>query len=239
MVSGFCLLISQTVIELKNTAISQTFENMRIFSISISSIVKNYADNWIGHTQYHDKEWIENVDDFFKDIALENPKFRISLIAKDGSIIGDSDAENPLDIENQIEKEEVVKAFSGERATAIRESSIADLVLLYYAIPLELDGETYVLRLSMPKNTSVYFTTNIKNTLILTGAVILCFVLLFTSIICYNVIKGLKELETASKEYKNGNLDYVPEIESTREINDLAKSFVIMAKAIKDDKDGQ
>ena len=60
MVSGFCLLISQTVIELKNTAISQTFENMRIFSISISSIVKNYADNWIGHTQYHDKEWIEN-----------------------------------------------------------------------------------------------------------------------------------------------------------------------------------
>ena len=237
MVSGFCLLISQTVIELKNTAISQTFENMRIFSISISSIVKNYADNWIGHTQYHDKEWIENVDDFFKDIALENPKFRISLIAKDGSIIGDSDAENPLDIENQIEKEEVVKAFSGERATAIRESSIADLVLLYYAIPLELDGETYVLRLSMPKNTSVYFTTNIKNTLILTGAVILCLVLLFTSIICYNVIKGLKELETASKEYKNGNLDYVPEIESTREINDLAKSFVIMAKAIKDDKE--
>ena len=237
MVSGFCLLISQTVIELKNTAISQTFENMRIFSISISSIVKNYADNWIGHTQYHDKEWIENVDDFFKDIALENPKFRISLISKDGSIIGDSDAENPLDIENQIEKEEVVKAFTGERATAIRESSIADLVLLYYAIPLELDGETYVLRLSMPKNTSVYFTTNIKNTLILTGAVILCLVLLFTSIICYNVIKGLKELETASKEYKNGNLDYVPEIESTREINDLAKSFVIMAKAIKEDKE--
>ena len=102
---------------------------------------------------------------------------------------------------------------------------------------MELDGENYVLRLSIPKNSSIYFTTNIKNMLILTGCVFLCFVLLFTSIICFNVIKGLKELDNASKEYTDGNFDYDPRINSTKEISDLSQSFVVMAQAIKADKE--
>ena len=134
-------------------------------------------------------------------------------------------------------KKEVEEAFQGKDATAIRESSIADMVVFYYAHPVTLNNQQYVLRLSVPQTTSIYFTTDIKNMLILTGCVILCFVLLFTSIICFNVIKGIKELEKASIEYKNGNFEYNPETESTKEISDLSKSFVNMAQSIKADKE--
>ncbi len=236
MISGFCLLISQTGEDLKNTAITQTFENMRIFSSTISNIVEDYSIHWTSHS-CSNQDWVESIDCLLKHIAKSNTKFRISLIAQDGKIIADSDVDDVTNVENQIDKDEVKVAFTGNDATAIRESSISDIVLLYYAHPLTLGNQTYVLRLSIPKNTSVYFTTNIKNTLILTGAIILCVVLLFTSIICYNVIKGIKELEKASNEYKNGNFEYAPKIESTKEISDLSQSFVTMAKAIKKDKE--
>jgi len=236
MISGFTFFIGETVYELKNTAINQTFENLRIFSISISNIIENFADN-NSHKAYD--VWVKDIDTLIKNFAQQNKKFRISLIARNGAIIAESDVDSDdiAEIENQKDKEEVEEAFKGKDATAIRESSIADMVVLYYAHPVTLNNQQYVLRLSVPQTVSVYFTTDIKNMLILTGCVILCFVLLFTSIICFNVIKGIKELEKASIEYKNGNFEYNPETESTKEISDLSKSFVNMAQSIKADKE--
>ena len=236
MISGFTFFIGETVYELKNTAINQTFENLRIFSISISNIIENFADN-NSQKPYH--VWIKDIDTLIKDFAQQNKKLRISLIARNGAIIAESDVDSDdiAEIENQKDKEEVEEAFQGKDATAIRESSIADMVVFYYAHPVTLNNQQYVLRLSVPQTASIYFTTDIKNVLILTGCVILCFVLLFTSIICFNVIKGIKELEKASIEYKNGNFEYNPETESTKEISDLSKSFVNMAQSIKADKE--
>ena len=237
MIAGFGLFIGKTVSELKNTATIQSFENMRIFAVSVSNIFTSYVNNWPTTNNHEEKNWIDSIDRLIKEIAQDNQKFRITLLDSKGGVVGDSDAEDLKMLENQFDKEEVIKALDGEKATAIRKSSLEDTILLYYATPVELDGENYVLRLSIPKNSSIYFTTNIKNMLILTGCVFLCFVLLFTSIICFNVIKGLKELDNASKEYTDGNFDYDPRINSTKEISDLSQSFVVMAQAIKADKE--
>ena len=237
MISGFSVLIIKTVNEIKNTSIAQSFENMRIFAVSVSNILSEYVDNRVVLKKNETINWIDTVDKVLKDIAQDNKKFRITLLDSKGGVVGDSDAVNLETLENQFDKEEVIKALNGEKSTAIRKSSLEDLILLYYATPLELDGENFVLRLSIPKNSSIYFTTNIQNMLILTGFVILCFVLMFTSIICFNVIKGLKELDKASIEYSNGNFDYDPRIESTKEISDLSQSFVIMAQSLKVDRE--
>lgn len=237
MISGFSIFIYKTVQELKHTAITQSFENMRIFSTSVSSILSNYMDDWYALNENAEINWTDTIDKVLKDIAQNNKKFRISLLDSNGEILGDSDAEDTQKLENQFDKEEIIKVLNGELATATRKSSLEDVILLYYATPLNLDGENYILRLSIPKHTSIYFTTNIKNMLILTGCIILCFVLLFTSIICFNVIKGLKELDNASKEYTNGNFDYDPRINSTKEISDLSQSFVTMAQCLKSDRE--
>ena len=236
LVSGFSFFIYQTVADLKNTAINQSFENLKIFSISITSIVQNYVDTWNEYHPNPEDKWTSDIDDFLKGIAQTNYKFRISLIDKTGSIIGDSDTNDTDKVENQLDKEEVIQALNGQESTSTRESSLSNLKTLYYATPLELDNDMYVLRIAVPKNTSVYFTTNIKNMLILTGCVVLFMILLFTSIICYNIVKGIGELDKASKEYKYGNFDYKPEVESSKEISDLSKSFIEMAQAIKEDK---
>ena len=237
MISGFSVLIIKTVNEIKNTSIAQSFEDMRIFAVSVSNILSDYVDNRLDLIRNQTITWTDTLDKVLKDIAQDNKKFRITLLDSKGGVVGDSDAVNLETLENQFDKEEVIKALNGEKSTAIRKSSLEDLILLYYATPLELDGENFVLRLSIPKNSSIYFTTNIQNMLILTGFAILCFVLMFTSIICFNVIKGLKELDKASKEYSNGNFDYDPRIESTKEISDLSQSFVIMAQSLKVDRE--
>ena len=99
MISGFTFFIGETVYELKNTAINQTFENLRIFSISISNIIENFADN-NSQKPYH--VWIKDIDTLIKNFAQQNKKFRISLIARNGAIIAESDVDSDdiAEIEN-------------------------------------------------------------------------------------------------------------------------------------------
>ena len=163
MISGFAFFIGETVYELKNTARNQTFENLRIFSISISNIIENFADN-NSHKAYD--VWVKDIDTLIKNFAQQNKKLRISLIARNGAIIAESDVDSDdiAEIENQKNKKEVEEAFQGKDATAIRESSIADMVVFYYAHPVTLNNQQYVLRLSVPQTASIYFTTfNYKN----------------------------------------------------------------------------
>ena len=178
MISGFTFFIGETVYELKNTAINQTFENLRIFSISISNIIENFADN-NSHKAYD--VWVKDIDTLIKNFAQQNKKFRISLIARNGAIIAESDVDSDdiAEIENQKDKEEVEEAFKGKDATAIRESSIADMVVLYYAHPVILNNQQYVLRLSVPQTASIYFTTDIKNMSIFSIKMYKIFSLLF------------------------------------------------------------
>ena len=148
MISGFSVLIIKTVNEIKNTSIAQSFENMRIFAVSVSNILSEYVDNRVVLKKNETINWIDTVDKVLKDIAQDNKKFRITLLDSKGGVVGDSDAVNLETLENQFDKEEVIKALNGEKSTAIRKSSLEDLILLYYATPLELDGENFVLRLS-------------------------------------------------------------------------------------------
>ena len=106
MISGFTFFIGETVYELKNTARNQTFENLRIFSISISNIIENFADN-NSHKAYD--VWVKDIDTLIKNFAQQNKKLRISLIARNGAIIAESDVDSDdiAEIENQKNKKEV------------------------------------------------------------------------------------------------------------------------------------
>lgn len=94
---------------------------------------------------------IDNLDpasaeNFVKTYG-ESYQLRITLIAKDGSVIADSD-EDLLD--NHMNRAEVQGALQGEQVNVIRHSDTMNMRYFYSAIPVSHQGFEGVLRVSLP-----------------------------------------------------------------------------------------
>ncbi len=77
----------------------------------------------------------------------ENLGCRITLVARDGSIVADF-PENPEDIQNLGECPEIERAFDRERGKDQRFSEILESTVYYYARKVDLQGASYVLRMA-------------------------------------------------------------------------------------------
>ncbi len=75
---------------------------------------------------------------------------RITLIAPDGVVLGDS-AESPDQMENHADRPEVKAALGGERGVSVRHSATVGYDMLYVAVPILGDGRLLgVARAALP-----------------------------------------------------------------------------------------
>lgn len=85
----------------------------------------------------------------FCSSAAAGTGLRITLIAADGSVLGDS-ASDPLSMDNHSARAEVAGALSGRVSTSMRRSPTLGLDMAYAAAPVIVDGAvTGVLRVAM------------------------------------------------------------------------------------------
>lgn len=83
--------------------------------------------------------------DYGRDLSA-----RVTLIAKDGTVLGDSD-DNPAEMENHTGRPEVIAALAGSNGSDIRFSETTRVDRLYMAVPIEKGGEILgVARVSIP-----------------------------------------------------------------------------------------
>lgn len=68
-----------------------------------------------------------------------NGEARITLIAPDGGVLGDS-AESPAQMDNHADRPEVAAALRGELGTVVRHSATVGYDMLYVAVPIRADG---------------------------------------------------------------------------------------------------
>lgn len=226
---GFFIFAFITTNQLKETAIYQSKTNLQIISRSMKSFL-----------QKQQITSIKSYDLLLKQIAFENEDFRITLIDFDGIVIADSDAKNILSLENHLDRHEVLSATKEKPCFALRKSTVNQKEVLYFAKSITLEHNqkqhNYVLRLSMPLEISVYFTGNIKIKFLFSGIIIFSVIIILSILISNFVIKGISELKKASKEFSKNNFSYVPNVCSTKEINQLAKSLQEMAISIQNDR---
>jgi len=77
---------------------------------------------------------------------------RITIIALDGTVLGDSD-EDPATMENHADRPEVIEALSTGVGVNTRHSATLDYDMMYAAIPIEQDGTIVgVARVALPLN---------------------------------------------------------------------------------------
>lgn len=173
----------------------------------------------------------DNYDSFAKYFSnISNS--RVTIIAPDGRVIGESDRSS-IGMENHLERAEVKEAFSGSVGRSLRFSSTEGLNMLYVAIPAgRINAPTAVIRLAVPLNEVMSMEYQYFRYIIaaVAAGIIGAFIIAFFFI--RNIIKPVKEMTEITSEIADGSYDKRITLRTTDEIGELAKSFNNMAEKL-------
>ncbi|MCX8095345.1 MAG: ATP-binding protein [Caldisericia bacterium] len=174
---SFILILSISSIYIRREFIKSYESNLIMIANSISEEVKNLVES----------NKIEEIDNFVKKIRTLKG-FRITIIDKNGVVLGDS----ILDIEtmeNHKTRPEIIEALNGNIGKSIRFSTSTKEDMLYIAVPININNEIYISRVSL----SLKELNNVIIMLIFEIALISIISLLIGFYIFYLYSKNLKE----------------------------------------------
>lgn len=157
-------------------------------------------------------------------------KGRVTVIAKDGKVLADSD-DSPERMENHSKRPEVIEARNLGYGWATRYSATLKMEMRYLA--LEMPRYGYV-RVAIPLTIIHQRLMNIFFRLLVGFAVAFS---LFT-LLAWQVIKGItepvKQITRTAQEIAHGKLDERINVQSKDEIGTLSEMFNLMAQQLSD-----
>jgi two-component system phosphate regulon sensor histidine kinase PhoR len=158
---------------------------------------------------------------------------RVTLIAIDGTVLGDSDRD-PATMDNHATRPEVRAALSGSLGESQRHSSTLEDDLLYVAVPVEHNGTVIgVARVAMPVN-AIHAASNRVVTVVTIAIVVAAILVIVLSIVLARLTAGRIERVTfAARQLASGDLDHLMPVEGTDEISVVARAFNDMAGALR------
>ncbi len=162
----------------------------------------------------------------------EKTHTRITLIAKDGSVLADSENDPQL-MENHLGRPEVGDALSGIPSGATRYSSTLGTYMSYYAMPLNVDGKLYCLRSAVG---AVKLSSVIREAFhsILLAAVIGALVAAGLAFYLFRLITSpLEELRKAADRVTMGDFDVRLPVPKNGEVRSLAIALNSMSEELK------
>jgi two-component system phosphate regulon sensor histidine kinase PhoR len=119
--------------QIKNAMEGHLKEDVTILARVIAKVVPDTEDS-------------SALDPFCADYGM-TAAIRLSIIGRDGKLIGESHRE-PVDIESRLNRPEVQEAMKGRIGTVIRYSESVNMEMLYVALPVDPKGR--ILRVAMP-----------------------------------------------------------------------------------------
>lgn len=183
----------------------------------------------------------KNIVDLKKMFAesYKNTNLRVTYIAKDGTVILDSQA-NSFILDNHKNREEVIEAkkygigYSTRYSNSLREKMV-------YCATLFNNG--YIIRSAMPTKAIVAFEGTYIQYYFGVLIFIIIFAIFFASKLAEKIVKPIKDLEHTTAKFAKGDLDVRAKISSQDEIGKLSEKFNYMAdqleKTINDAVDKQ
>ncbi|MCD6107845.1 MAG: HAMP domain-containing protein [Caldisericaceae bacterium] len=157
---------------------------------------------------------------------------RITIIRKDGLILGDSE-KDPTKMENHATRPEVIQALRNEIGSKIRYSTTVKKEMLYVAIPITENGEILgVVRTSsfVPEIQKSLGTINKK--IIYIVIILMIIVLLFSILSSRLFTNPIKEIAFAAEKIKNGDFTTRIFIKRKDELGELSDAINEMAREL-------
>lgn len=157
---------------------------------------------------------------------------RLTYIAPDGEVLGDSEA-FPASMDNHVHRPEIRKALQGGVGRSERYSATRQQTLMYVALPIERDGVLLgVSRTSKPVDALGRVLSYVKRQLAMGVVLVGALAALVTWLLTRHILKPMQQLRQAAEGLKDGAFDVDLMIEGSQEVETLAASMRAMRDTI-------
>jgi two-component system phosphate regulon sensor histidine kinase PhoR len=174
-----------------------------------------------------------NLDTLAKKLGAEI-EARITIIALDGVVLGDSE-EDPATMENHANRPEIVDALAAGVGESTRYSTTLGQMMMYVAVPVIHQGETLgVARVSLPLTAVESLVHQVTVSIIIAVALAMALVILAAWIIARITTRPIRRLTVATKRITSGELGQKITTEAKDEVGELTHAFNEMSAKTKE-----
>jgi two-component system phosphate regulon sensor histidine kinase PhoR len=176
------------------------------------------------------------VRDFAARVA-GSTESRVSLIATDGRVLGDSevDVAELGQLENHRERPEVRTALAGGTGRALRTSASVSAPLLYVAVPVREGGRVVgVLRLALPLSAVTASYDQLRRVMLAGGLVALAVAFGIGVFVAGRVTRPVVEMQEIARAMSEGRFDVRAPVRSVDEIGALGRALNVMLARLRE-----
>jgi two-component system phosphate regulon sensor histidine kinase PhoR len=158
---------------------------------------------------------------------------RITIIAPDGTVLGDS-IEDPATMENHSARPEIKDALTSVIGESTRFSTTLQQSMMYVAVPVNSQGKLLgVARVALPITTVENSVSHVTRTIILATVIIAILSILAAWLIARTTTRPIRQLTKASQGIAAGQLGQRIAVRTKDEIGQLAQAFNEMSSNLK------
>jgi two-component system phosphate regulon sensor histidine kinase PhoR len=158
---------------------------------------------------------------------------RITIIAPDGTVLGDS-IEDPTTMENHSTRPEVKVALASGLGESTRYSTTVGQQMMYVAVPVTNQGKVLgVARVALPLTTVENSVNHVTRIIILATVIIAVLAILAAWLIARTTTRPIRQLTKASKGIAAGQLGQRIAVQTKDEVGQLAHAFNEMSANLK------
>jgi two-component system, OmpR family, phosphate regulon sensor histidine kinase PhoR len=164
----------------------------------------------------------------------KNLGMRVTIIARDGKVVGDSDldAEQLKVVENHANRPEVLAAFAKGFGESKRYSYTIKKYLLYAAIPFGGEKPVGVLRFAIPLTDVKSLEEKFQKVVFFSLGLVLFLSLGFTFVLAVLVSRPLREMAGIAQAMAKGDFTRRPSVVARDEVGELARAINYMSNEI-------
>jgi two-component system phosphate regulon sensor histidine kinase PhoR len=210
-----------------NTTRSSQISHLKSQLVNEAKLVAN-----ISTSSFADPVQQANLDTIAKTISGEIST-RITFIAKDGTVLGDSD-QDPATMENHLTRPEVAAALATGEGQTTRYSATLHENMMYVAVLVKNQGQLLgIARVALPL-TTVESSVNAEVTTILSGIAIAALLFIVAAALITRMItRPVRQITKAAESIASGNLEQIIPTRTYDEIGRLGHAFNDMSQHLK------
>ncbi|MDF2758005.1 MAG: sensor kinase, two-component system, OmpR family [Thermomicrobiales bacterium] len=171
-------------------------------------------------------EGVEVIDPLVKRLGARTDA-RVTVVAADGTVLGDSLAD-PLTMDNHGSRPEVIAARGTGIGEAERDSATLGAEFLYVAVPIP-EAPGAVARVALPLHTVNDAVQRIRSDVLVAAVSAAALAITVAVVVARRITDPLEDLRRQAGILATGQLDAAVRPDSARELGDVARAFNAMA----------
>ena len=179
--------------------------------------------------------YAENYTSSDKVVKNVPKDYRVTVVDKAGKVLSDSETADVSNMENHIDREEIVAALHGKTVAVTRRSNTTNKDMVYSAVKVDLSSDDYVfVRVSTPVDSvNLYATSTIlPNFYVLIAAIIAAVIL--SVVLTKSLVKPMAEIKNSLIALNNGTFTPSTPSEKDPEINKMLSEINDIGEKLSD-----